>query len=84
VQVRISRHTLLRARKRGVKLAEVEDVLASGQPAPAALGRLAPQKVYPFYAVWQGRFHGEKKVRVVYVIDQGVVWICRQPFRNSA
>ena len=74
MKVRIGKHTLSRALKRGVSLAEIEDVLASGHPARAARGRLAREKVYPFQALWQGRFYEQKKVKVVYVVEQGTAW----------
>ena len=74
MQVRVSRHTLLRALKRGVSLTEIEDTLASGKPVPAAFGRLAREKVFPLNALWQGRFYAEKKVKVVYVIEQRTAW----------
>ena len=74
MEIHISRHTLLRAAKRGVTLEEIEDVVASGSPVPAGLGRSAREKVYLFRCSWKGRYYEQKKVKVVFVMEKDVIW----------
>jgi hypothetical protein len=73
MELHVSRHTLLRAAKRGVSLEEIKDVVASGSLAPAGLGRSAREKVYLFRSSWQGRYYEQKKVKVVFVMEKDAV-----------
>jgi uncharacterized protein YuzE len=72
MQVRIGRHALLRALKRGVSLIEIEEVLASGHPVRAAMGRLAREKVFPFQAVWLGRSYAQTTDVLYLLLDAEV------------
>jgi hypothetical protein len=58
---------------RGISEEEILDVLRSGWPVPAASGRLAREKVFPFGSLWRGRPYAQKKVKVVYVEEAGAV-----------
>jgi hypothetical protein len=58
---------------RGISEEEIVDVLRSGTPAPASHGRLAKEKIYPFGTAWRGRIYPQKKVRVVYVVEEGLM-----------
>ena len=40
-------------------------------PVPAASGRLAKEKVFLFGSLWRGRPYTQKKVKVVYVEEEG-------------
>ena len=71
--IRVDPHTLRRMPVRGISQEEVFDVLRSGRPAPAAAGRLAKEKVLPFASLWRGRPYAQKKVKVVYVEEEGTM-----------
>jgi len=73
VRIRIDPHTLVQARKRGVTVSEMEDVLRTGQAVPAGRGRLGRELVFQYKAFWQGRYHEHKKVRVIYVNEGGTL-----------
>jgi len=72
--LRIDPHTLNRAEERGATEAEIRDVWESGEPTPAKRNRLAKVKVFPFGRQWNNRFYEEKRVEVIYVVEDGV-WI---------
>lgn len=74
MDVHISRHTLARALRRGVTAEEILDVVVTGRPVPAELGRFAREKTYDFRADWQGRYYEQKKVKVIYVVEAGEAW----------
>lgn len=59
-------HALERMPERGTTVAEVEDVLRTGEIDVARIGYFARSKVFPFARVWGHREYAEKKVRVVY------------------
>jgi hypothetical protein len=58
---------------RGISEEEILDVLRSGQPVPAASGRLAKERAFPFGSLWRGRRYTQKKVKVVYVEEEGAI-----------
>ncbi len=58
---------------RGISEEEILDVLRSGWPVPAARGRLAKEKVFLFGSLWRGRPYAQKKVKVVYVEEEGAM-----------
>jgi hypothetical protein len=58
---------------RGISEEEILDVLRSGWAVPAADGRLAKEKVFLFEASWRGRSYAHKKVKVVYVEEEGAM-----------
>jgi hypothetical protein len=69
----IDPHTVERAANRGATLAEVEEVVASGVFESARGGRFARWKVFPFGKERNGRYYPEKRVKVIYVIDNGQI-----------
>jgi hypothetical protein len=58
---------------RGISPEEVLDALRSGWPVPAADGRLAMEKVFLFDSIWRGRPYAQKKVKVLYVEEEGTM-----------
>ena len=58
---------------RGISEEEAVDVLRSGWPVPASDGRLAKEKVFPFGSLWRGHPYVQKKVKVVYVEEEGTM-----------
>lgn len=38
---------------------------------PAAMGRLTCEKAYPYGKEWQGKFYAAKRVRPLFVEDEG-------------
>ncbi len=70
MKIQIDPHTRKRMPVRGISEEEIEDVLRTGSPVPALQGRLAKEKVYTFDRTWQGRAFAQKKVRVVYVVEE--------------
>ena len=63
-------HALKRMPERGTTVAEVEDVLRSGDIDEARPGYAARTKVFAFGKPWAGKAYPEKRVRVIYV-DEG-------------
>ena len=60
-------HVLKRIPERGTTVAEVEDVLRSGDIDKARPGYAARAKVFAFGRLWAGKAYPEKRVRVIYV-----------------
>ena len=73
MEIRIEPHTLRQARRRGVVVEEIIDVLQTGKVIPAHEGRLAKYKVFDFRSVWMGRYYDQKRVEVVYVVEKCVM-----------
>jgi hypothetical protein len=73
VEIRIDPHTLARAEERGATLDEIREVVESGLVEHARSGRLAKATVFRFDAERAGRFYPEKRVRVIYAVDDDVV-----------
>lgn len=69
----IDPHTLERAEERGTNKAEILEVLNTGFPIEAKRGRLGKAKVFPFHQIRGKKFHEQKRVEVIYVIEQDVV-----------
>lgn len=61
--------SLERAKERGVTREQVEDVLRTGKPVTAALGRLAKTKIYDYHGIWKHQFYEQQLVKVIYVIE---------------
>ena len=70
--IRINPHTLERAEERGATKVEIEDVIRTGTPIPAKGNRLAKEKVYDFRHQRQNVYYHQKKVQVIYVLQEGV------------
>ena len=69
MELSVGAHTRERARERGATVDELRDVLATGNPVPAKHGRLAREKVYEFGTERLGKLYAQKKVRLVYVVE---------------
>ncbi len=63
-------HVLTRMPERGTNVAEVEDVLRTGEADDARPGYWARAKVFPFGRFWSGGEYPEKKVRVIFVVEE--------------
>ena len=74
-KVAFTRHALQRALERGTDRAEVEDVLATGVPAPARSGRLGKAKLFLYQRVRNGTEYRQKRVEVYYVQEGDALFI---------
>ena len=72
LKIRIDPHTRKRMPVRGISAEEIENVVRTGTSTAASYGRLAKEKVFPCGKSWNGRIYEQKKVRVVYVVEEGV------------
>ncbi len=59
--------------RRGVSIEEIEAVVLTGNPMPAKYGRLARFKVFDVPGSRAGELHRQKRVEVVYVVEEGVI-----------
>lgn len=73
MNVQIDPHTLKRLVERGTTEDEIRDVVENGQPVNARHGRLAKAKVYDYKQERHGRYYEQKRVEVIYVVENGVV-----------
>ncbi len=73
MNVQIDPHTLKRLIERGATEGEIRDVVENGQPVSARHGRLAKAKVYEFKKERHGRYYEQKRVEVIYVVENDVV-----------
>lgn len=73
MNVQIDPHTLERIIERGATEDEIRDVVENGQPVSARHGRLAKAKVYDYKQERHGRYYEQKRVEVIYVVENGVV-----------
>lgn len=73
VLTRIDPHTLTQAIRRGVSTAEIEEVLRTGTEIPAKKGRRSRSKVFPFYSLWKGHYYPQKRVEVIYTMEDCVM-----------
>ena len=58
---------------RGISPAESIEVIRDGTPVQARSGREAREKVFRFESLRGGLWYGQKKVRVVFVIERDTV-----------
>jgi len=72
MKVRIDARTLARAAERGSNEVEIIDVIETGASIPAKQGRLAKAKVYGFNQERLGKRYEQKRVEVVYVVEQDI------------
>jgi hypothetical protein len=73
VIIQIDPHTLERAEERGANEEEIKDVLLTGFSIPAKYNRLGKAKVYNFQQHRQGQYYEQKRVEVMYFVDEDVV-----------
>jgi hypothetical protein len=57
---------------RGISEEEITEVLLGGSSLSATRGRQAREMVFPYRSLWRGRWYAQKKVKVVYVEEEGV------------
>ncbi|MHB8841851.1 MAG: DUF4258 domain-containing protein [Candidatus Aquicultor sp.] len=57
--------------ERGTNADEVKQVLATADTVPTKLGRIAEEAVFEYNSNWLGKYYKQKKVKVVYVEEQG-------------
>jgi hypothetical protein len=72
MDVEVVPHVLARAEERGASLEEIRDVIRTGEACPAKYDRLARSKVYPFGRRRGSRKYDEKRIEVIYIIEDGV------------
>ena len=65
--IRLSKHALGYAAKRGFAVAEVEAAIRTCAWGAAELGRLTCRKDFPYGQAWNGRVYPTKQVRPVFV-----------------
>ena len=70
MKIRIDPHALARMPFRGVSAEEVAEVLRRGEEAQARGERRAKEMVFAHGKIWAGRHYDQKKVKVVYVIEE--------------
>jgi len=70
--IRLSKHALDYAKKRGFSVAEVEETIRTSSWSAAELGRLHCRKDFAFGKEWNGRFYTTKQVRPVFVEEAAV------------
>lgn len=75
MEIQISSHALSRAWERGVTEKEIREVLETGMSALASKNRLAKEKVFQFEQILNHKFFHQKKVTVVYVIEDSIIVI---------
>ena len=73
MDIRIDPHTLGRARKRGASESEIEDTLVTGISFSAKHGRFGKAKVYDFGQIWLGTYYEQKRVQVIYAVEDDVI-----------
>ena len=70
--IQINPHTLERAAERGAAENEIEDVIRTGTSVPARGNRQAKEKVFDFRRQRQNVYYEQKKVQVIYVLQEEV------------
>jgi hypothetical protein len=73
MEIQIDPHTLIRAEERGTTREEIEDVIELGDDIPAKYGRMAKAKIYDFKQKRHNKYYEQKRVEVIYTVEQGVV-----------
>ena len=73
MEIQIDPHTLERAEERGTNAEEIKDVINHGFPIPAKRNRQGKAVIYDFNQTRHGKFYEQKRVEVIYTIDQGVI-----------
>jgi hypothetical protein len=73
MRIQIDPHTQQRAWERGTNAREIRDVIRTGSTIPAKYGRLGKAKVYDFKQERNGRYYEQKRVEVIYTIEQSVI-----------
>jgi len=69
MKIQIDPHTLERAIERGASEEEIRDVLCAGSDIPAKKNRNGKTKVYQFNQKRMNKFYEQKKIEVIYTIE---------------
>ena len=72
MKTRIDPHTAARAIERGTDEGEIRDVIDTGIPISTRPGRLGKAKVYSFGHERFGTMYPQKRVEVVYTMEQDI------------
>jgi hypothetical protein len=73
MEIQIGTHALLRAEERGATEKEIQEVLETGIPLIVKSDRLSKEKVFRFEQVLNGKHFQQKKVAVIYTIENSIV-----------
>ena len=71
--IRLSKHALDYAPKRGFTVAEVEETIRTSAWGTAELGRLDCRRDFPYGKEWNGRLYATKQFRPVFVEEAGEI-----------
>lgn len=71
--IRLSKHALSYANKRGFSVAQVEETIRTSSREVAELGRFHCRKDFAYGKDWNGRFYTTKQVRPVFVEEAGEI-----------
>lgn len=72
MNIQIDPHTLNRALERGATEEEIRETLDRGVSISAKGDRLGKAHVFEFQTVRNGKFYEQKRVEVIYVIENGM------------
>jgi hypothetical protein len=72
MKFQIDPHTLERAKERGTNEEEIQDVINNGVAISAKRDRLGKAKVYDFKQTRLGKFYEQKRVEVIYTVEQDI------------
>ncbi len=73
MKLQIDPHTLERAEERGTHEEEIKDVVDTGFSIEAKQGRFGKAKVYSFNQTRSGKFYEQKRVEVIYTIEEDTI-----------
>jgi hypothetical protein len=73
MNIQIDPHTLNRALERGAIEEEIRETLEKGVSISAKGDRLGKSSVFEFQTVRNGKFYEQKRVEVIYVIENETV-----------
>jgi hypothetical protein len=74
MQIIISQHTLERAEERGASEEEIIDVIRNGSTIDVKYLREGKEKVFSFKQERLGKFYEEKKIRVIFLVENGKIF----------
>ncbi len=70
MKLRIDPHTIEQMEKRGTNRKEIEEVMETEKVEVVKQGRFKKSKVFPFNSFWCDKFYLQKKVEVIYTVEQ--------------
>ena len=72
MKIQLDSHTLERAEERGTREEEIKDVIETGFTIPGKYGRTGKAKIYDFGQNRHGKYYDQKRVEVMYVIENNI------------